>query len=81
VSDYYLFQEQRCKQYEEKIRLLQQSKDETQSHANMLSGTVQDLQSKNSSLILENEALKRKIDSLQNVGWGVFQCYLFWSTM
>ncbi|XP_064621256.1 leucine-rich repeat-containing protein 45-like [Lineus longissimus] len=59
-------EEQRCKQYEEKIRLLQQSKDETQSHANMLSGTVQDLQSKNSGLVLENEALKRKIEGFQN---------------
>ena len=60
-------QEERVHALEEKVRMLQSSKDEMTSHATSQSHTISELQTKNANLNIENEALKRKADSLQQV--------------
>uniref|UniRef100_A0A0B6ZX13 Leucine-rich repeat-containing protein 45 n=2 Tax=Arion vulgaris TaxID=1028688 RepID=A0A0B6ZX13_9EUPU len=57
-------EEQRHVQLEEKIRVLQISKDELQSHCNQQMATISQLQHKNSNLQLEIEALHRQKDEL-----------------
>ena len=47
--------------------MLQTSRDELQSHSNQQSGTISELQTKNSNLTLENETLRRKIEDLNHV--------------
>ena len=70
VDDVLLLQEHRVHQLEEKMRMLQASKDELQAHATIQSGCVSDLQSKNANLTLENEGLRRKIEDLNQVWMG-----------
>ena len=52
---------------EEKVRMLQTNRDEMTSHATSQSHTVSELQTKNANLNIENEALKRKVENLQQV--------------
>ena len=52
---------------EEKVRMLQTNRDEMTSHATSQSHTVSELQTKNANLNIENEALKRKVEDLQQV--------------
>lgn len=59
-------EDQRCRQLEEKIRLLQQGKDDLQNHATQLSTSITDLQTKNANLVLENESNKHKMEDLQH---------------
>lgn len=64
----YLFlKEQRQHQLEEKIRVLQTSKDELQSHTNQQTTLVTHLQHKNSNLQIEVDSLKRQIDDMSQV--------------
>ncbi|CAG5118681.1 unnamed protein product [Candidula unifasciata] len=57
-------EEQRHVLLEEKIRVLQISRDELQSHCNQQTATITQLQHKNSNLQLEIEALHRQRDEL-----------------
>ncbi|XP_043924152.1 leucine-rich repeat-containing protein 45 isoform X2 [Protopterus annectens] len=57
-------EEQRMNQQEEKIRLLIQSRDESQVHCLQQKQCVLDLQAKNTQLILEVEGLKHRIEEL-----------------
>ncbi|XP_046380358.2 leucine-rich repeat-containing protein 45-like [Haliotis rufescens] len=57
-------EEQRQKQLEEKIRVLQTSKDELKSHCNQQASLVSELQCKNSNLTLELETLKRRLEEM-----------------
>lgn len=57
------------KSLEEKLRVLQISKDELQSHYNQQQTAVSELTSKNSSLMLEVETYKRRIDELSEVSF------------
>ncbi len=63
-------QEQRAHQLEEKLRLLQQSKDELQSHSSSQAAIISDMQTKNASLNLENETFKHKIEHLNQVRYS-----------
>lgn len=56
------------KQLEEKLRVLHISKDELQSHHNQQQTLISELTSKNSSLTLEVESYKRRIEELSEVG-------------
>ncbi|XP_013399235.1 leucine-rich repeat-containing protein 45 isoform X1 [Lingula anatina] len=56
-------EEQRQKQLEDRMRILQQSKDELQSHSNHQQALISELQGKNSSMVLELETHKRRIDA------------------
>lgn len=55
------------KSLEEKLRVLQISKDELQSHHNQQQTMISELTSKNSSLTLEVESYKRRIEELSEV--------------
>lgn len=68
---------QRRKEMEDRVKSLQQSKDELMSDNAKLNGKIVDLQQKSSSQALEIEALKRNNDSLRNVS-NLFFCFLFW---
>ncbi|KAI0212767.1 Leucine-rich repeat-containing protein 45 [Lamellibrachia satsuma] len=57
-------EEHRLHQLEEKARMLQASKDELESHYSQQANLINDLQSKNANLMLENETLKRQISEL-----------------
>lgn len=57
-------EEARMKQLEEKLRVLQISKDELQSHHNQQQTLISEFTSKNSSLTLEVESYKRRIEEL-----------------
>ncbi|KAK7111802.1 leucine-rich repeat-containing protein 45-like [Littorina saxatilis] len=57
-------EEQRHRQLEERVRVLQISKDELQSHCNQQSSLVSELQSKNSGLTLEVDNLKRRLEEM-----------------
>lgn len=57
-------EEARMKQLEEKLRVLQISKDDLQSHHNQQQTLIKELTSKNSSLTLEVESYKRRIEEL-----------------
>lgn len=57
------------KSLEEKLRVMQISKDELQSHHNQQQTAISELTSKNSSLMLEVETYKRRIDELSEVGF------------
>jgi len=60
-------QEQRRTAIEEKLRVMQSSRDELQTYASQQSGLVGDLQSRNSQLTIDNESLRRRIADLQQV--------------
>ena len=55
------------KQMEEKLRVANISKDELQSHHNQQQTLISELTSKNSSLTLEVESYKRRIEELSEV--------------
>lgn len=57
-------EENRLKQLEEKLRVLQASKDELQSHSNQQQSTISELTTKVGSLSLEAETYRRRIDEL-----------------
>ncbi len=57
-------EEHRINQLEEKIRLLKSSKDELQSHSHSQSNHMTEMQTKISSLTLENETLKHKCEDM-----------------
>ncbi|XP_050392919.1 leucine-rich repeat-containing protein 45 [Patella vulgata] len=57
-------EEQRHMQLEEKIRVLQISKDELQTHCTQQAALVSELQRKNSNLQLEHETYKRQLEEL-----------------
>ncbi|KAK3586009.1 hypothetical protein CHS0354_033126 [Potamilus streckersoni] len=57
-------EENRMKQLEEKVRMMQIAKDEMESHYIQNQSLVSELNSKNSSLTLEVESLKRRISTL-----------------
>lgn len=57
-------EEQRHVQLEEKIRVLQTSKDELESHCKQQTATLTQLQHRNSNLQLELENLKRQMEEL-----------------
>ena len=61
------FQENRSKQLEEKLRVLQISKDELQSYSNQQQSTISELTTKVGSLSLEAETYRRRIDELNEV--------------
>lgn len=63
----HVFQEQRHRQLEEKVRVLQTTKDELQSHCNQQAALVSELQSRNSGLTLEVENLKRRLEEMGHV--------------
>ena len=60
-------QEQRRTAIEEKLRVVQASRDELQTYATQQSGLVSELQSRNSQLSIDNESLRRRITDLQQV--------------
>jgi len=60
-------QEQRRTAVEDKLRVLQTSRDELQTYASQQSGLVSELQSRNSQLTIDNESLRRRITDLQQV--------------
>jgi len=55
------------KTLEEKLRVQQISKDDLQSHHNQQQTMISELTSKNSSLTLEVESYKRRIEELSGV--------------
>lgn len=57
-------EEQRHRALEERVRVLQTSKDELQSHCNQQASLVSELQSRNSGLTLEVENLKRRLEEM-----------------
>ncbi|XP_041363467.1 leucine-rich repeat-containing protein 45-like [Gigantopelta aegis] len=57
-------EEQRQKQLEEKVRVLQITKDDLQSHCNQQASLVSELQCKNSNLTLEGDTLKRRLEEM-----------------
>ncbi|XP_076444384.1 leucine-rich repeat-containing protein 45-like [Babylonia areolata] len=57
-------EDQRHRQLEERVRVLQTSKDELQSHSNQQASLVSELQSRNSSLTLEVENFKRRMEEM-----------------
>ena len=60
-------QEQRQKQLEEKVRVLQITKDDLHSHCNQQASLVSELQCKNSNLTLEVDTLKRRLEEMGQV--------------
>lgn len=64
---------------EEKIRVLQASRDELHLQSTSQSMKIGDLQSKNSQISIENEAFKHRISDLQQVTkWSIqFKPYKF----
>ncbi|KAK1163786.1 leucine-rich repeat-containing protein 45-like [Acipenser oxyrinchus oxyrinchus] len=60
-----LEEQQRVSHLEEKLRLLTQSRDESQIHCTQQKQTVSELQARNNHLALEMEGLKRRIEELQ----------------
>jgi len=60
-------QEQRRSSLEEKLRVMQASRDELQTYATQQSGLVGDLQGRNSQLTIDNDALRRRLADLQQV--------------
>lgn len=60
-------QEERVHALEEKVRTLQAGRDEMTSHAAQQAHSVGDLQTKNANLSIDNEALRRRIDDLNQV--------------
>lgn len=62
-----MMQEQRRAATEEKLRVIQTSRDELQTYANQQSGLVSELQSRSSQLTIDNESLRRRITDLQHV--------------
>ena len=62
-------QEQRRSSLEEKLRVMQASRDELQTYATQQSGLVGDLQGRNSQLTIDNDALRRRLADLQQVTW------------
>lgn len=59
--------EQRRSALEEKIRVLQTSRDELQAHSTQQSNLVNELQSRNAQLSIDNESLRRRLADLQQV--------------
>ncbi|XP_072029970.1 leucine-rich repeat-containing protein 45-like [Amphiura filiformis] len=57
-------EQQRSKHLEDKIRLLQNSKDDLQQHSSQQTQLVSELQAKHSNATLEIESLKRKLEEL-----------------
>lgn len=55
------------KQLEDKVRLLQTTKDDLQLQCNQQTGMISDLQSKNSNLSLELESMRRRLEDLNVV--------------
>ena len=62
-----LLQHQRMKHLEDKIRLLNNAKDDLQQHHSQQMQTIAELQSKNSNYTLEVESLKRTLEELNQV--------------
>jgi len=60
-------QEQRRTALEEKLRVMQATRDELQTYSTQQSGLVSELQSRNSQLTIDNESLRRRIADLQQV--------------
>ncbi|KAK2160778.1 hypothetical protein LSH36_127g12010 [Paralvinella palmiformis] len=60
-------EEQRCRQLEEKIRMLISSKEELSSHCSQQVSSITELQARNANLILENETLRHRIETLNQV--------------
>ncbi|RXM33829.1 Leucine-rich repeat-containing protein 45 [Acipenser ruthenus] len=60
-----LEEQQRVSHLEEKLRLLTQSRDESQIHCTQQKRTVSELQAKNNHLALEMEGLKHRLEELQ----------------
>ncbi|XP_058848409.1 leucine-rich repeat-containing protein 45-like [Acipenser ruthenus] len=58
-------EQQRVSHLEEKLRLLTQSRDESQIHCTQQKWTVSELQAKNNHLALEMEGLKHRLEELQ----------------
>ena len=63
----FVIKDQRRSGLEEKIRVLQSSRDELQSYSAQQSNIVGELQSRNSQLAIDNEALRRRLADLQQV--------------
>uniref|UniRef100_A0A4W3JZ14 Leucine rich repeat containing 45 n=1 Tax=Callorhinchus milii TaxID=7868 RepID=A0A4W3JZ14_CALMI len=59
-----LEEQQRLSHLEEKLRLLTQSRDESQNHCTQQKQTISELQAKNNKLTFEVEGLKHRIDEL-----------------
>ncbi|KAJ8318587.1 hypothetical protein KUTeg_003678, partial [Tegillarca granosa] len=57
-------EDNRHKQLEDKLRVLQATKDEVQSRCSQQSSTISELQSKNSSLVLEVETMKKRVEEM-----------------
>ncbi|CAH1794369.1 unnamed protein product [Owenia fusiformis] len=57
-------EEHKCRQYEDKLRATQVSKEDLSKHSDHQATLITDLQSKTTTQILEIENLKRKIDTL-----------------
>ena len=60
-------QQQRSKHLEDKIRLLQNGKDDLQQHSSQQTQLIGELQAKHSNATLEVESLKRKLEELNRV--------------
>jgi len=60
-------QEQRRSALEEKLRVIQSSRDELQTYASQQAGLVGELQSRNSQLTIDGESLRRRVADLQQV--------------
>ncbi|XP_052068540.1 leucine-rich repeat-containing protein 45-like [Mytilus californianus] len=58
-------EENRYSQLEEKLRVTQLLKDEVQSRCNQQNSTVSDLTSRNSTLTLETETMKKRVEEMQ----------------
>ena len=63
----FLYQHQRMKHLEDKIRLLANAKDDLQQHYSQQMQTIAELQSKNGNYALEVESLKRTLEELNQV--------------
>ena len=70
-------QEQRRTALEEKLRVMQTTRDELQAHATQQSGLVSELQSRNSQLTIDNESLRRRLSDLQQVHRLLFTTVVF----
>jgi len=64
---YPVVQEQRRTALEEKLRVMQTTRDELQTYATQQAGLVGELQSRNSQLTIDSESLRRRIADLQQV--------------
>ena len=60
-------QQQRSKHLEDKIRLLQNAKDDLQQHSSQQTQLIGELQAKHSNDSLEIDSLKRKLSELNQV--------------